>query len=121
MENNTNLNKSWIDAEQESIGATANYEKLPGLKMAENKITELTLDVSNKFETYTGTSQDGKPIVKAIIPVVVNGERMNWWLNKKNPVYHQLLDKAKLSATDKLTLKIVRTGQAQATKYAIVE
>jgi len=111
----------WVDEEQKSLGTVADYEKLEALKIPENKITEITIDVGKKFETYDGTSVDGKPIKKAIIPVLHEGVRKNFWLNKKNPVYHQILDRAKKAGTPTLTVKIIRTGQAAATKYNIVD
>jgi hypothetical protein len=119
METQTTSN-NWITEEQKNVGTTT-FEQLPGLKMEENKITEVVIDLSKKFDTYTGMAEDGKPVMKAKIPVTVKGERMMWWLNKKNPTYHQILDLAVKVNGPTMTLKIIRTGQAKATKYSIVE
>jgi len=115
-------NTNWVAEEQKGLDTAKTYEERPSLKMEENKITELVIDISKKFETWTGANQDGTPVVKAILPVIHGGVAKHWWINKKNPIYFQILEKAaKATGTPSITLKFIRTGQAKATKYAIVE
>jgi hypothetical protein len=113
--------QNWIEQEKAELGTQTEtiYEKLPALKLEENKVTEITIDLKEKFQTYDTTNMKGEPVRKAIIPVLVNGQRMNWWLNKKNPVYREILDMAK--GKDTLIVKIMQTGSKQNTKYILVK
>jgi hypothetical protein len=112
---------SWIEQEKQELGTQTEtvFEKLPALKLQENKLTEVSIDFSEKFKTYEAVGMKGEPVKKAIIPVSVAGTKMNWWLNKKNPTYRELLDKAAGKTT--LIVKIMQTGNQANTKYIIVE
>ena len=113
----TNLN--WLQEENKTLqqNIPTQYEKLPSLKLEENKVTELTIDFSKPFEKWTG-DQSGKSKTKAIIPVTENNERKIFWLNVRNPVYREII---KLGAEGKNTLKIMATGTQQNTKYILVK
>jgi hypothetical protein len=105
---------NWLDEELKNVKSTAfSGEKLEALKLKENIITEITIDASAPFAKWT--SEEGT--TKAIIPVTFAGIKYNFWLNLKNPVYHQLLEKVKAGA---LTIKILQTGNQKNTRYAIV-
>lgn len=114
-------NQNWTEQEKAELGTQTEtvFEKLPSLKLEENKITELSIDLMEKFKTYEATDMKGQPVKKAIIPVLCNGVKMNWWLNKKNPVYREILDMAAGKTT--LIIKVVQTGNKQTTKYAILK
>ena len=113
--------QEWIEQEKAELGTPTEtiFEKLPALKFQENKITEITVDFSKKFDTYDTVDMKQNPVKKAIIPVLHEGQRKNWWLNKKNPIYRELLELGKVSKT--VIVKIVQTGTQQNTKYAILK
>lgn len=75
--------------------------------------------ISGKFQTYETTNMKNEPVTKAIIPVLQNGEKKNLWLNKKNPLYREILDRGTGKTT--IIMKVMQTGNQQNTKYIIVE
>ena len=107
--------QNWLDKELETTGSPAPYEKRPALKLQPNKVVEIEVDFSIPF--YKWEDKIHKSI-KAIIPVKVNGEQVNFWLNTKNPLYRQLCEKGKAGLTK---FKVVQTGIQQETKYNLVE
>lgn len=112
---------NWLEVEAGILNSNSNtnFEKLPALKfLEENKIEEITINFSKPFDTYKDVSDDGKTSTKAIIPVVHNGEKKVWWLNKKNPTYKAVIDAGKKGVT---TFKITRTGSQQNTRYNILK
>lgn len=119
VKNMTEQTKTWQEQEKEALGTSqGNIERLPALKLVENTITEIVIDVSKPFSSYDTTDMKGQKVVKAIIPVVHNGDKKNWWLNKKNPTYRQILD---LSAgKQQLTIKLMQVGSQAATKYVVI-
>lgn len=119
-EQNTKI-QDWTEQEKKELGVQTDtiFEKLPALKLEENKVTEITIDFSEKFKTYDSTNLKGEPIKKAIIPVLSDGIRMNWWLNKKNPMYRELLEAGEGKNT--IIVKIMQTGTKQNTKYILVK
>lgn len=112
-------NNNWKQQELEEMGAHEEsvYEKLPALKLVENVPTEIVVDFSKKFEKYETTNEKGK-VVKAIIPVEVKGVKHNFWLNKKNPLYRELLKRGE--NLEKLKLTLMQVGNQKNTKYIIV-
>jgi len=88
------------------------------LKLTENKIEVIEIDFSKPFETYNTTNQKGQNITKAIIPVLHNGTEKIFWLNKKNPLYREILQKGKEGAR---LFKILQTGSQASTKYVLIE
>ena len=113
----TEQQKTWLDEELAKQKTPTEYEELPSLKLQPNVVTELVIDFSKPFESWTG-EQSGKTITKKIIPVSVNGARMNWWLNVKNPFYREILSTGKAGVT---TLKVLQTGKQAETKYVLVK
>ena len=113
MENNTQTN--WLQKELETFKDTnIKYEELPSLKLVPNIITELDISFDLPFQFWE--DPDTKAI-KKILPVVVNGTKMNWWLNVKNPVYKQILE---AGAKGQTKFKILQTGTLKNTRYTIV-
>lgn len=112
---------TWIEEEQNALGKQGemNFEKRPALKLQQNKITEVTIDFSKPFDKYTTTNMKGDNVIKAIIPVTSNGEKLNFWLNKKNPIYREILAEGK--GKKEVALKIMQTGQQEKTRYVIVK
>jgi hypothetical protein len=112
--------QDWTDSEMKELSNNpTNYEKRPALKLEENKLTEIVIDVSKPFEKYNTTNKKGDAVIKAIIPVLHNGEKKYWWLNKKNPTYREIVTMAKGKTS--VVLKVIQTGKQENTKYAIVQ
>lgn len=114
----TEQTANWIDEETKIMGSGFVGEKLPALKLEQGKITTLTIDFTKPFETYHTTNVKGQEVVKAIIPVVHNKENKVFWLNKRNPLYRELLNEGKKGIT---TFKITQTGTQADTKYQILK
>lgn len=118
MTNETIPEKTWLEDELAQFNDTKqDYEELPSLKLSPNVVTEITIDFSNPFTSWTGEQGD-KTVTKKIIPVTVNGTKMNWWLNVKNPVYQEIL---KAGKNNQSTIKVLQTGTQANTKYVIVK
>ena len=113
METQTN----WLDEEAKKLTAPTTYEELPSLKLTPNVIAEITVDFSKPFQEWIGENQ-GKKVTKKIIPVQVAGQRLNWWLNVKNPVYREIVN---LGKTGTKQFKVLQTGSQQNTKYVLVK
>lgn len=84
------------------------------LKFEENEMIEFTVDTKKPFEEVI--DQWGK--VKARIPCVVNGQTKFWDISKLNPVYNQMIDRMVKFET---LFRVIRTGQGEQTKYALVK
>lgn len=117
MENTNNNINNWLDDEVKKFATTTTYEELPSLKLTPNVIADITVDFSKPFQQWIGEN-NGKSVTKKIIPVVLSGNRLNWWLNVKNPVYKEIIDSGKKGITQ---FKILQTGTQQNTKYVIVK
>lgn len=117
METQTNTT-NWLEDEFKSLATGGNIEKLPNLKLEENKIAEITIDFSKPFQTWNGQDAKGKDVAKAIVPVTHDGVKKHFWLNRKNPLYGQLIAEGK---SGKTTFKILQTGNQQNTKYVLVK
>lgn len=106
----------WLKKEVENLKNTAfDEDKLPALKLEENKITEIEVDFSKEFDFWKDSESN---VVKKIIPVTSKGEKFVWWLNVRNPVYGQLVQKGLAGQTK---FKVLQTGSKQNTKYTLVE
>jgi len=116
MTNETIPTTNWLEEEAKNTNntTTPTGEILPSLKLETGKITKFKVDFSNKFNTWT--SPDG--VVKAIIPVDHKGEKKNLWLNKKNPLYHEIVSRGAKSQTE---FAVSTTGSQKDTKYQVVE
>lgn len=108
---------SWIDAEIADLNekGIATEEQKPSLKMVENKIYEIEIDYTKPWPKW----QDPvSKTVKKIIPCKFEGKDYSYWLNCANPIYSDLLKKGK---TGQRKFKIIRIGQAKATRYKLVD
>jgi len=117
-----NLNKDgdkyqpWLDEEIAEIGEVTNFgERLPPLKLEENKLTEFDVDFSKAFDKWIDPASKQ---VKKIIPVTHAGEKKVLWLNTANPAYKQIIEAGKKGQTH---FKIMRTGQKRGTRYTLVD
>jgi hypothetical protein len=84
--------------------------------MQPNKLVELEIDFSKAFNKWADPVNKGT--IKAIIPVVYNKEKLNFWLNTKNPLYGELLARGKKGETK---FKILQTGTQKETRYNLVD
>ena len=119
MEQTNNLT-NWIDEELSQQTTTTTYNKKPSLKLKKDAVTKIVIDFSTKFTEWKDAEQE---TVKAIIPVKAKDETgtvvdMVWWLNKKNPVYNQILKAYK--ETQKTDFSIFSSGSQSNTKYTII-
>lgn len=108
---------NWLEEEAKTLNTNASNptgEILPSLKLESGKITKFKVDFSNKFNSWT--SPDG--VVKAIIPVEHKGEKKNLWLNKKNPLYQDIV---KRGSNGQVEFAVSTVGSQKDTKYTIVE
>lgn len=113
---NTEEQKNWLTEELEQVKETSfDGERKPALKLEENKIVEMTIDFSQPFEKWTDTENGS---LKKIIPVCVGEVDLVWWLNVKNPIYHQVIEKGAVGQT---VFKVLQTGSQKNTKYTLVE
>lgn len=115
--------QKWIENEINEIGEYTEtiYEKYPGVKLQENKVTNVEIDYSVPWEKKSLQGSNNKIVLKAIIPCYIEGERHNFWLNVRNPLYRQLLNLGLNSVEDIITVKIMQVGKQENTKYILVE
>lgn len=115
-EQKTEETTNWLIKEAEEMKNRAfDEDRAPALKLEENKIKELVVDFSKEFEKWQDPETE---TIKKIIPVKVRNENFVWWLNVKNPIYHQIIEKGLKGQT---AFKVLQTGSKQNTKYALVE
>jgi hypothetical protein len=123
MENITSIpEESWMDKEiAENTNNTPTGDRLPTLKLEENKISEFTVDFSKPFPKWVGPDKKGGTVTKAIIPVIDlkdKSTKKSFWLSVKNPLYTLLLKKAKEGKT---SFKVIQVGNQANTKYNLVD
>ena len=110
---------TWLNEEASKLTQPAQYEELPSLKLQKDEVTEFTIDFSKPFRDFMEKDEKGTVLkITKIIPVVYNNNRMNFWLNVKNPIYRDIITKGKEGVTK---FKVLRTGQQQNTKYVLVK
>ena len=108
--------QDWIAAELAKLQEERpNIEQVEGLKMVENKLYEIDVDVSKPWEKWIDNTNG---VVKKIIPVMFEDKPYNFWLNTANPLYKALLERCQTGQT---VFKITRTGKAKDTRYNILE
>lgn len=107
----------WLEQEAQEVNKQSNFdgEKLPALQFQENKIVSFSVDFSEAFKEYV--DQENK-VIKVIIPVIQSGEKKILWLNKKNPLYKDLILGGRSGKTE---FKVIQTGSKANTKYTLVE
>lgn len=116
--------QNWLNEELNNCTTQIETIHKLSLKLEENKIYDIEIDFSKPFEKWTDPIQtekqkeEGRFTIKKIIPIKYNGQDMNFWLNTANPIYKEILEKGKLGITH---FKIIRIGQAKATRYKLVE
>ena len=106
--------QNWLDEECKN-NSTSGFtgEKLPTLKLEQNKITKFSIDFTTPFNKWS----DGK-ITKAIIPVTHKNEKKNIWLNVKNPLYKEIIERGRKGQTE---FAVSTVGSQSDTRYTIVE
>ena len=110
------IKKSWIEAEAETLkNSNFDGEKKPALKLEEGKVKTVEIDFTNEFDSWTDPENGN---IKKIIPCKSGGEECVWWLNVRNPVYSQIIQKG---ANGQTVFKVLQTGSKQNTRYTIVE
>lgn len=118
MEETTQTQTSnWLDDEVAKLEkAKKEMSNLPeGLVLKDGTIVEVEIDFSKKFEDW---HDEENATIKSIIPVTQNGVKKTWWLNKRNPVYADVIRRGKAGQTK---FKISTSGKAKQTRYTIVE
>jgi len=108
---------NWLDKEAEELNKQTSFdgEKLPSLQFEENKIVRFSVDFKEPFQIYDDVANK---CIKAIIPVEHNGEKKILWLNKKNPLYKDLVHKGQNNQTK---FAVMQVGNKANTKYNLVE
>lgn len=116
MEQQEQVN-NWLDKEADELNKQTSFdgEKLPALQFEENKIVKFTVDFSEPFDNYDDTANK---CVKAIIPVEHKGVKKILWLNKKNPLYKDIVQKGRNGQTE---FAVMQIGSKANTKYNLVE
>ena len=56
--------------------------------------------------------------IKKILPVRVGEVDLIWWLNVKNPIYQQIIEKG---VSGQREFKVMQTGNKKTTKYLLVQ
>lgn len=109
-------NQDWLKNEAEELNKTTfSGEKLPSMKLEENKITEFDIDFSKEFEKWIDP-QDNR--VKKIIPVTHQNTKKVFWLAVNNPLYKKIIEAGVKGITH---FKVTRTGTKADTRYVLVE
>lgn len=109
--------ENWMDTEIKDINEQSAFdgEKLPSLQFEENTVVKFTIDFTTKFAEWVDPVNKN---VKAIIPVMHKEEKKNLWLNKKNPLYGELIKAGKEGQTE---FSVSQTGNQANTKYNLVK
>ena len=115
MENTPQIT-NWMDEELNLLRADLPQTYPNPLKLKPNVITTIVIDFTAPFEVWTDREDDTK--IKAIIPCWENEEPKTFWLNKKNPIYHQILQAGK---EGQRTFKILQTGDKGDTRYTLIK
>jgi len=109
--------QNWLDEEVAKLEkAKEEMSDLPeGLVLKTGTLTEVEVDFSKKFKEW---HDEENATMKAIIPVIQNGVKKTWWLNKRNPVFADVIRRGKNGQTK---FKISTTGEKKQTRYTIME
>ena len=117
MEDKQEQVNKWLETEAEELNKQTSFdgEKLPSLQFEENKIVKFEIDFSEPFQEYDDITNK---CVKAIIPVIHNEEKKVLWLNKKNPLYKDLIHGGCNKVKE---FKVIQVGTKANTKYNLVQ
>jgi len=109
--------EDWLVKEEEELNKQTNFdgEKLPSLQFEENKVVKFTIDFSVPFSEWEDTVNKS---VKAIIPVTQGEVKLNLWLNKKNPLYKDLIHAGREGQKE---FAVMQIGNQKNTKYNLVK
>ena len=107
----------WILEENEKLDKEKCFEgeKLESLHFEEDKIVQFTINFKEKFREWENKEFN---ITNAIIPVEHKGEKKHLWLNKKNPLYRQLVTAGRNGITE---FKVIQVGNQKNTRYKIIK
>jgi len=113
----TTEDKDWVNKELEELKENSSFdgERKPALQLEENKTVKLIIDFSEPFKKWIDTENNS---IKKILPVRVGEVDLIWWLNVKNPIYQQIIEKG---ASGQREFKVMQTGNKKTTKYLLVQ
>ena len=116
-ETETTPEENWMEKELEVLNENSQFdgERKPALQLEENKPVKMVIDFSEPFKKWTDSEND---TVKKIVPVHVGAVDLVWWLNVKNPIYQQIIDKG---SKGQVNFTVLQTGNKKTTKYILVE
>lgn len=108
---------NWLDKEAEELNKQASFdgEKLPSLQFEEGKVVKFKIDFSEPFKEF---NDEANKCIKAIIPVEHKGEKKILWLNKKNPLYKDIIHKGKEGIKE---FAVSQTGNKAKTQYHLLQ
>ena len=116
IKTNQEIQQDWLQSEAKEIEENKfSGELLPALSLEEGKVTTFEVDFGKPFEKWT--DPDSK-MLKKIIPVTHNEQKMVLWLNVKNPLYGEIVA---AGVKGQKVFKVMRTGQKQNTRYTLVK
>ena len=114
----TELNNIEEQLKELKDNKTTGQDRAPALQMEPNKIYDIEVDFSKKFEKWEDkTNKAIKVILPITLTVGTTTAKMVFFLNVKNPLYSDIL---KAGKEGQKRFKICRTGTKAETRYAIV-
>ena len=106
----------WLKEELDELEKNKPSGDYPeALKLEEGKVTEFEISFEKAFDQWIDPATGA---VKKIIPVMHKGEPRVLWINCANPLYRQIIE---AGSKGQRTFKVMRTGQAKATRYTLVK
>ena len=114
-------NENWLENEYRTTHQTIG-ESLPSFKLEENKQETIDIDIRKEWSRWED-QEEGKTVIKKIIPVIHNNERKNFWINCKNPIYREIVEKAvaaKQQNQQSFKMTILRPGQMKNTRSIVL-
>lgn len=107
---------NWMEQELKEIEQNKPTGEFPeALQLEEGKVTEFEVVFDKEFEKWIDANTG---MVKKIIPVKHGGADKVLWMNVANPLYRDIIE---LGMKGQKVFKVMRTGQAKATRYNLVK
>lgn len=108
---------NWLNKELETMNDNKpkDFEKLEPLTLEEGTIVTFTVDFTEPFNKWI---DEDNATLKKIIPVTHYGIKKNWWLNVKNPIYHDLIERGTKGET---VFNVKTEGKQKNTRYFFVD
>ena len=107
---------NWMEQELKEIEQNKPAGEFPeALQLEEGKVTEFEVVFDKEFEKWIDANTG---MVKKIIPVKHGGADKVLWMNVANPLYKEIIE---LGMKGQKVFKVMRTGQAKATRYNLVK